>query len=740
MTTIPELLAEGRQCQRAGDVRRAEQIGRQILQADPSNSEALHLLGVALHASGRLAEAVDQYQEALRVDPTRAEAWNDLGAARAVQGQLDEAVAAFRRVLELDPDHAAAHHNLGNALRIQGSPEEAVPHFRQALQLNPSYADAHHNLGIALLQQLQLDEALACFQQALRLKPNFAAAQASLQRARQLNPDTPEFHNARGNVLAKAGRLGEAIAAYRHALRLKPTLAETYSNLGIALCRQGQLDEGIAAFEQALRLKPDYAGAHNNLGIHLCRKGLTDEAIASIQRALRLKPDYANAYKNLGTALKDQGRLDEAIAYYQRARQLKPDEQTFHSALLGSLHYHPGYDGRALFEEHRRWEREHAQPLARGARPFANDPSPERRLRIGYVSPDFCDHVVGRNVWPLLRHHDHSQFAVTLYANLTPGDAMTGQFQKCADHWCGIAGWPDDRVADRVRQDGIDVLVDLALHTAGNRLLVFARKPAPVQVTFAGYPGTTGLGAIDYRLTDPYLDPPGPDGGRYAEQSYRLQHSFWCYDPQGDEPAVAPPALDKGFITFGCLNNFCKVNDVVLDLWAEVLGAVAGARLLLLAKQGGHRQRTLDFLGRRGIAAGRVEFISPQPRPEYLALYHRLDIGLDTFPYNGHTTSLDSFWMGVPVVTLVGQTVVGRAGLSQLTNLGLGDLAAATPGEFVRLAADLAGDLPRLTALRAGLRERLKQSPLMDATGFARAIEQAYREMWRTWCAGQSTI
>jgi FkbM family methyltransferase len=369
---------------------------------------------------------------------------------------------------------------------------------------------------------------------------------------------------------------------------------------------------------------------------------------------------------------------------------------------------------------------------------FSNDPSPERRLRIGYVSPDFSSHVVGRNIWPLLHHHDHTQFDITLYANMTHGDPMTEQFQRCADHWCPIATWSDERVAERIRQDAIDILVDLALHTQGNRLLVFARKPAPVQVTFAGYPGTTGLRAIDYRLTDPYLDPSGLNEDYSAEQVYRLPHTFWCFDPQGEEPAVAPlPAIKQGRVTFGCLNNFCKVNDGVLELWTRVLDAVPGSRLMLLSKPGSHRQRTLDFLGRLGIAAERVEFCSPRPRAEYLALYHQIDIGLDTFPYNGHSTSLDSYWMGVPVVTLVGHTVVGRAGLSQLTNLGLTDLVARSPDEFVEIAASLGGDLPRLEALRRGLRERLRQSPLMDAVGFTRGIEQAYRSMWRRWCEQQ---
>jgi protein O-GlcNAc transferase len=269
--------------------------------------------------------------------------------------------------------------------------------------------------------------------------------------------------------------------------------------------------------------------------------------------------------------------------------------------------------------------------------------------------------------------------------------------------------------------------------------LVFARKPAPVQVTFAGYPGTTGLSAIDYRLTDPYLDPPGLHDDWYAESSYRLPHSFWCFDPEAEEPAVAPlPALQNGFVTFGCLNNFCKINEQVLALWARVLGAVDNSRLLLLANPGSPRQRTLDFFARQGIVSDRVEFCSFRPRHEYLAAYRQIDIGLDTFPYNGHTTSLDSLWMGVPVITLIGQTVVGRAGLSQLSNIGLAELAAATPEDFVHTAVDLAGDRPKLGALRSGLRERLRQSPLMDAEGFARGIEEAYRAMWHRRCQSKS--
>jgi len=280
--------------------------------------------------------------------------------------------------------------------------------------------------------------------------------------------------------------------------------------------------------------------------------------------------------------------------------------------------------------------------------------------------------------------------------------------------------------------------VDLTMHMANGRPLLFARKPAPVQVAYLAYPGTTGLPTIDYRLTDPYLDPPGQNDGDYVEQSIRLPATFWCYDPQNDPLQVNPlPALEKGYVTFGCLNNFCKVQEPAIRLWLRVLAQVSGSRLLLLSPEGDHRAALLEQFRRQGIAADRIEFVAVQSRPAYLQTYHRIDLGLDTLPYNGHTTSLDAMWMGVAVITRVGKTVVGRAGVSQLTNLGLTELIAQTPEQYVAIVVQLCGDLPRLAEMRATLRGRMLGSPLCDAARFARSVEGAYRQMWHTWCAGK---
>jgi predicted O-linked N-acetylglucosamine transferase (SPINDLY family) len=568
---------------------------------------------------------------------------------------------------------------------------EAEILFKQVLAQQPNHTEALHQLGLLNIQ-------LGKNQTALDL----------IQRTVVLNPKDPRSRNNLGGILQTMGYLDDAITEFRHAIKLQPNSPGVYYNLGTALQSKGMLDDSIVAFRQAAALAPEHPPAHDVLGLALKEKGLLDQAIAAHRKAIALDPNFSEAG----------------------------------SKLLMTLHYHPGYTAQDLAEEQRRWDLRHAEPLKQFILPHANDKNPDRRLRIGYVSPDFRDHVVGRNVWPMLERHDHKEFEIYAYANSKTPDAMTQRMRALTDQWRDIVNFSDEDVARRIRDDQIDILVDLTLHTAGNRLLVFARKPAPVQVTYAGYPGSTGLTAIDYRLSDPYLDPPGMDESIYSEKTIRLPDSFWCYDPLEERHTSANslPAAKNKYITFGCLNNFCKINEGILLLWAHIMRQVEESRLKLMAKPGDHRQRTIDFLAQHGIRPGRVEFFEGRPRREYLKLYHRVDVGLDSFPYNGHTTSLDSLWMGVPVVTLVGQTVVSRAGWCQLSNLGLTELAAQTPEQYVKIAVQLAGDLPRLKELRSTLRKRMEASPLMDAPRFARNIEAAYRQMWRTWCQQSSTL
>jgi predicted O-linked N-acetylglucosamine transferase (SPINDLY family) len=393
-----------------------------------------------------------------------------------------------------------------------------------------------------------------------------------------------DCHGLLGLVLADRGLAEQAISSYRQALRLNPDSAEVHANLGNVFLEQGKADEAIGCYRRAIALKPDFVNGHDNLGIALTRKGQPDEAIASFRRAIALKPDDAFAYNQMGNSLKDQGKLEEAIAGFRRAIELKPDFARAHSNLVFALPFCPGYDARAIHEGNRLWDRRYAAPLAGSIQPHPNDRSPDRRLRIGYISPNFCNHCQAYFTVPLFAAHDHENFEIFCYSDVVRPDDLTARLRSCADAWRNIVGLGHEHVARMIRVDEVDVLIDLTMHMGRDRLLVFARKPAPVQVCWLAYPGTTGLSAMDYRITDPYLDPPGLDDRWYSEESIRLPDCFWCYDPLATWPPVnALPALSSGRITFGSLNNFCKVNDGVLEAWGRILKAVDRSRLIMLA-------------------------------------------------------------------------------------------------------------------------------------------------------------
>jgi predicted O-linked N-acetylglucosamine transferase (SPINDLY family) len=717
--------------------------------------EAHFQRGLALVQNGDYVQAVASFQEAVRLRPESAAAHNNLGNVFVEQGRPADAVKSFRQALLYRPDFASAHSNLGEALRRQGQLEDAVSCFRDALAIDPWDAHAHNNLAMTLQAQGKLDDSLESYRQALRCMPGYAEAYsnlgtaliekgnleeaaANLSKAIELKPHYVDAIFNLGLARWKQGRSDEALVQYQHALRIKPDHALTHLHLGTLLADKGELVDAEASLRQALRIKPDCVDACYSLTAVLRRQGKLEEALAQCQEALRLRPDGAEAHRSLGTVLWDLGLTEQALVAYRAALNLKPEWADLHSYVVMMLHYLPGYDAGSIRDECARWNQQHAQPLQKLIRPHPNDPDPKRRLRIGYVSPDFHKHVDAFFTIPLLSNHDHMHYEIFCYAGVAQPDAVTQRLRGHADMWRSTVGLSDQQIADLVRSDQIDILVDLEMHTAGNRLLIFAQKPVPVQVAWLGYPGSTGLSTIDYRITDPYLDPPGLFDDCYSEESIRLPDTFWCYDPLSNEPPVnALPALETGQVTFGCLNNFCKINEGCLTLWAEVLRKVPQSRLLLRAARGQARSRVLTIFQGEGVAESRIEFVDRLPRPEYLRLYYRIDLGLDPLPYNGHTTSLDAFWMGVPTLTLVGKTVVGRAGWSQLCNLGLQELAAQTREQYVALLAELSGDLARLQSLRGTLRQRMQESPLMDGKRFARHMEQAFRQMWRRWCRSQ---
>jgi len=712
---------------------------RRALELKPDSPEAINNLGTALKATGNMGEAIAAYRRALTIKPDYPDASMNLGIALAVRGEFEEAVAAFRAVPQIAPAHAKAYDHLGSAFLARGRFDEAADAYRRALEINPEYATAHFNLGIALKELGQLEQSIGAFRQAIELKPDFTAAFINL-----------------ANVLTAHGRIDEAIAAARAAIDRQPGSAEACINLGIALAAQLRLDEAVAVFRRAVDLNPNSADAHHNLGSALLDCGQLDEASVEIQRAIEREPGHAGAWDNFGNVLRGQGRLEEALAAYRRATEAAPATSRFHSSILVTLQLLPHLEERRVIEEHQQWNRQISGRVRQVLPPHLHDRNPDRGLRVGYVSPDFRDLAVGRNLKPLFQHHEFQNFTVLCYSGAVQTDGLTEEFRQRAEAWRNTVGMTDQALADTIRRDGVDILVDLAQHTRGNRLPVFARNPAPVQVSFMGYPASTGLEAIGYRISDRWLDaefgvgssdfgwkrnpnirPPNFDPPP-AEQVFLID-SFWCYDPCGVEVAVTDlPAKESRRITFGSLNNFCKINDFVLKLWARVLMEAPDSRLLLLSEIGGHRQRALDFLEHEGVEPNRVEFVAPCPRRAYLEQYQRIDIALDPFPYGGHTTSLDALWMGAPVVSLAGERAVSRAGLSILNNLGLPELVAFSEEDYVKVAVELAGDLPRIEELRRTLRSRMEASILMDAPQFARNIETAYRAMWRCWCAAES--
>jgi protein O-GlcNAc transferase len=469
-------------------------------------------------------------------------------------------------------------------------------------------------------------------------------------------------------------------------------------------------------------------------------QGRLEEAERRYRRSLELSPDYAEGWSNLAVTLRAAGRFDEAVACWDRALALAPGNAVLHSNLIFALDFHPRVTAEAAFAERRRWNDRHARPLRAAWAPHDNDPDPDRRLRVGYVSADFREHSAAVVFAAVVASHDHGRFDVVCYSSVTRPDAVTAGFRLAADAWRDVAGLTDEALAAQIRADGIDVLVDLSGHSSGHRLLAFARKPAPVQVTAWGHALGTGLDAMDYFFADPVTVPPA--ARRWFSEEVVDLPAFVCYDPPVDAPEAGPlPALAAGHVTFGCLNRRAKMSEDAVAVFARVLRAVPGSRLLVKDEAFNDRataRRLVEGFAAHGVEAARLEILGGSSRGDHLAVYGRVDLALDPFPHGGGVSALEALWMGVPMVTLAGDRIPGRMGASFLATLGLDDLVATTADEYVARARAWAADLPRLGRLRGALRQRMERSPLADAGLYTRAVEDAYRALWRRWCAGRA--
>jgi predicted O-linked N-acetylglucosamine transferase (SPINDLY family) len=607
----------------------------------------------------------------------------ELGVAHHRAGRVGEAVGLYRQILEVDPTHAEAMLMMGIASQQMGRPGEAVEWIGRAIAVDPT---------------------------------------------------NPGYYVNFGNALRSAGDMKGAVAAYRNAIGIQPALADAWNNLGGALQESGEVTDAIEAHRKALSLRPDFVQAWYNLGGAFSRVHRIDEAIEAYGRALESRADFDAAQVNRANLLRHVGRLDESIAALRRVVEMRPTPVAL-SNLIYDCYFHPGYDTTQIGHWLSKWNELFGKPLAKEIRPLSNSRDPERRLRIGYVSPDFNGHPAGRFFLPLVAHHDHTRFEVICYSDVSDADAVTNQIRSHVDVWRDTRTLSDEQLAARVREDRIDVLIDLTLHLAQNRMLAFARKPAPVQATWLAYPGSSGLTTMDYRISDPHLDPPGKNDEFYSEKTLLLPDCYWCYDPQCPAVEVGElPAVSNGYVTFGCLNNFAKVTEVTIRLWAQILRRVSNSRLILLAPEGSARDWFSGVMRACGIDAGCIEFVDRLPRQQYMETYRRIDVSLDTFPCNAHTTAFDSLWMGVPIVSLYGTTAMSRGGLSILANLGMQDWCTDDPTNFVEIAVRTAADVQSLFEIRRTLRSRLKNAPLMDGPRFAQNMEQLYRDVWSAWC------
>ena len=585
---------------------------------------------------------------------------------------LAQAEQLYRRVLEREPNHSDALHNLGLIALQTGHAADAVNLLRKAVTLAPS-AGALSNLGMALHHSGQTAAAIDAFRAAIRVDPNFAIAHLNL-----------------GLRLADTNRLEEATEALLRAANLGN--ADAHVELATVLWRRNWISDSINVARRAVALKPRDAAAHNALGLALAGMEQFDEAVSALRQAVQLDPSLRAAWVNLGKALWEGGDCAGSTAALRHAAALGPPNAELDGWLVFYLNYDAELSPEEVFEAHLRWASVHAEPLRSQIAPHHNEPDPNRRL------------------------------------------------QGLADSFVDVTALSDAELAQRVREDGIDLLVDVSGHTAQNRLLVYARQPAPVQVSYLGYPNTTGLRTVQYRLTDALCDPVGMTEHLHTETLVRLPQTAWCYRPPDNVTSPAPPPVESGaHITFGCFNTMAKLNDRVLRLWAEILNAVPDSRLLLkassLSQESAHRIAT-ESLVRCGISPQRVTLVGRDiDTGAHLARYAAVDIALDPYPYNGTTTTCEALWMGVPVITLVGPSHISRVGLSLLTSIGLSELAAESPGQYVQKAVALARDVPRLRELRATMRQRMAGSPLLAEQRRAENYHAALREIWRTWCA-----
>lgn len=684
-----------------------------LLQAD--YIECHNNRGNALKGLNRIDEALVSYESAIVLKPDYEAAYNNIGVALKEIAHFDQALVFYDRAIKLSIQYTAAYNNYGVVLHRLGRFKEAIAKFDCAIHLNSDFSIAHYNRGVSQESLKEFDEAINSYSAALVIAPNYADA----------------YHNM-ANTFKKKMNLDCAICLYDKAIAITPDVANLYNSRGVSLQESGRVAEALNYFCKAIALMPDDAGVYSNRGMALKELKRLNEALASYEMAICVNPKYAEAFNNRGVALQDLKRFDDAIDSFKAAVNF--DGNTFHaySNLLFTMNYVPSLAVVNRLEEARNFGAVVASKVKNKFSSWLSS-NKSTKLKVGFVSGDFRNHPVGYFLEGLISKIDKTRYELFAYSTILKEDDLTQRLKCHVPVWRSIVHQSDAEAAETIHTDGLNILIDLAGHTAGNRLSIFAYKPAPVQASWLGYFATTGVAEIDYFIGDSFVAPYGEEK-HFVERVIRFPETYFCFTPPQSEIEVGPlPALKNGYVTFGCFNNLAKINSAVVDLWAKVLNVVEGSKLFLKSRQLGDLtiiQSTIEEFSRAGIPSDRLVFEGPSDRQKYFEAFNRVDIALDPFPFPGGTTTVEGLWMGVPVVTLRGDRFIAHNGETIAFNSGQSAWVAMNEDDYCRKAKFFATDLIALAKLRSGLRRQVLRSPLFDSERFARNFEHLICDMW----------
>lgn len=740
--------------QAQGHLKEAAECYGGALDIDPALAMAHRGKGDVLVAQQQFQSAQSSYRQALTLEPGAADIHRKLGDVHVALNRPDAALQSYAAALEMDPENAMAHGGMGNVLFRLDRNAQAAASYRSATALPTANAAHYHGLGRSLHALGATAEAESAYRQSIALDASLAApmlhyadllretrrkepAIAIYQAALLLEPNNIDALNNLGMALQEDGQLEAALASFRQVALLAPDNPVTHSNIAAALNDMGQREAALESCRRAVKLGPKSTAAHVNLGTCLMEMGRLSEAVNSFETVVKLDPHHRRAYVNISDALSRLGRIDQAIVHCRKALKINPDWDELHSNLLFYLTHSQDIDAATLFAEHLKYAEHFEAPLRASWPQHTNVRDPERTLRIGFVSADLYNHPVANFITPILECLSQSrQVEIVAYANSFHDDHVSRHLHGLFAVWRQVEKLSHAELAQLITSDTIDILIDLSGHTGFNRLPTFARKPAPLQLSWIGYPGTTGLQAMDYFLTDRYFSPPGELDDQFTEKLVRLPATA-PFLPSPEAPAISPaPAIENGYITFGSFNRAGKLSRGTIARWSKLMRMVPDARMVLAAMP---NKQTSDMIRswftREGIDANRLTFHGYTNMPDYLALHAQVDLCLDTYPYTSGTTGLHAMWMGVPTLTLVGPTLPGHVTSAILSQAGLNDFITYQEEDFLKTGQAFANDFSLFADLRPGMRDRMQNSGNGQITLIAEGLESVLRKMWQRWCA-----